>query len=116
MFTPGPATSLGSFWTAKTFSLSGSRLENSQPPVAQRPPRLKATPTAPPSVFSTSWWTFRCFSGALQGSEDAQLARPRLENSQPPVAQRLPRLKAIEKYVGFKRKLPESNGAWAMCG
>ncbi len=57
MFTPGPATSLGSFWTAKTFSLSGSRLENSQPPVAQR----------------------------------------------------LPRLKAIEKYVGFKRKLPESN-------
>ena len=40
---------------------------------------------------------------------------PRLENSQPPVAQRSPRLKAIEKYVGFERKLPESNGAWAMC-
>jgi predicted RecB family nuclease len=39
----------------------------------------------------------------------------RLEDSQPPVAQRLPRLKAIEKYVGFERKLPESNGAWAMC-
>jgi len=24
-------------------------------------------------------------------------------------------LKVIEKYVGFERKLPESNGAWAMC-